>query len=176
MAVVLVVVVCGGDLSSDSIWFHLVTQIDEKRVVSSTGALTLSSVPKKMLVIGGGVIGLEMGSVWSRLGACLATCDFVFFLRSFFRFIVWLCVCVCCVQVPRSLSSNTLTAFCRPWTTRRPKRFSACWRSKSSSFASTPRCSRWTPRLPISSRSRWMPSKEAPRKSSPYDETPMIHR
>lgn len=43
--------------------------IDEKRIVSSTGALELKQVPKKMVVIGGGVIGLEMGSVWSRLGA-----------------------------------------------------------------------------------------------------------
>ena len=43
--------------------------IDEKNIVTSTGALSLQSVPKTMLVIGGGYIGLEMGSVWSRLGA-----------------------------------------------------------------------------------------------------------
>jgi dihydrolipoamide dehydrogenase len=43
--------------------------IDEKRVVSSTGVLELDEVPAKMLVIGGGYIGLEMSSVWSRLGA-----------------------------------------------------------------------------------------------------------
>ena len=43
--------------------------IDEKTVVSSTGALELASVPKKLLVIGAGVIGLELGSVWRRLGA-----------------------------------------------------------------------------------------------------------
>ncbi len=43
--------------------------IDEKQIVSSTGALALSEVPKKMLVIGAGVIGLELGSVWRRLGA-----------------------------------------------------------------------------------------------------------
>eukprot|EP00163_Fabomonas_tropica_P034044 TRINITY_DN9284_c0_g2_i1.p2 TRINITY_DN9284_c0_g2~~TRINITY_DN9284_c0_g2_i1.p2 ORF type:complete len:443 (-),score=185.60 TRINITY_DN9284_c0_g2_i1:215-1543(-) len=43
--------------------------IDEKRIVSSTGALDLTEVPKKLTVIGAGVIGLEMGSVWSRLGA-----------------------------------------------------------------------------------------------------------
>ncbi len=43
-------------------------EIDEKNIISSTGALTLSKVPKKMVVIGGGYIGLEMGSVWSRLG------------------------------------------------------------------------------------------------------------
>src|SRR6185312_7226601 len=44
-------------------------EIDEKRVVSSTGALALSSVPKKLLVVGAGVIGLELGSVWRRLGS-----------------------------------------------------------------------------------------------------------
>ena len=42
--------------------------IDEKQIVTSTGALSLSEIPKTMLVIGGGYIGLEMGSVWSRLG------------------------------------------------------------------------------------------------------------
>ncbi len=44
-------------------------EIDEKSVVSSTGALELSVVPKKLLVIGAGVIGLELGSVWRRLGS-----------------------------------------------------------------------------------------------------------
>ena len=43
--------------------------IDEKRIVSSTGALSLPDVPKRMAVIGAGYIGLELGSVWSRLGA-----------------------------------------------------------------------------------------------------------
>ncbi|MGH6735306.1 MAG: dihydrolipoyl dehydrogenase [Methyloceanibacter sp.] len=43
--------------------------IDEKRIVSSTGALSLPEVPKRMVVIGGGYIGLELGSVWSRLGS-----------------------------------------------------------------------------------------------------------
>ena len=43
--------------------------IDEKIIVSSTGALSLNAVPKKMIVIGAGVIGLELGSVWLRLGA-----------------------------------------------------------------------------------------------------------
>lgn len=43
--------------------------IDEKKVVSSTGALTLDNVPKTLLVIGAGVIGLELGSVWRRLGS-----------------------------------------------------------------------------------------------------------
>lgn len=44
-------------------------KFDEKRVVSSTGALALTEVPKTMIVVGGGVIGLELGSVWARLGA-----------------------------------------------------------------------------------------------------------
>ena len=44
-------------------------EIDEKVIVSSTGALKLDKVPNKMVVVGGGYIGLEMGSVWSRLGA-----------------------------------------------------------------------------------------------------------
>ncbi|MBX3041910.1 MAG: dihydrolipoyl dehydrogenase, partial [Bdellovibrionaceae bacterium] len=44
-------------------------KFDEKRVVSSTGALALSEVPKTLIVVGGGVIGLELGSVWARLGA-----------------------------------------------------------------------------------------------------------
>ena len=43
--------------------------IDEKRIVSSTGALSLPEVPKRLVVIGAGYIGLELGSVWSRLGA-----------------------------------------------------------------------------------------------------------
>ena len=44
-------------------------EIDEKSIVSSTGALTLATVPKKLLVIGAGIIGLEIGSVWRRLGS-----------------------------------------------------------------------------------------------------------
>ena len=44
-------------------------EVDEKRIVSSTGALDLPKVPKRMVVIGGGYIGLELGSVWSRLGS-----------------------------------------------------------------------------------------------------------
>jgi len=50
--------------------------IDEERVVSSTGALSLRQVPKKMVVIGGGIIGLEMGSVWRRLGAEVTVVEF----------------------------------------------------------------------------------------------------
>ena len=51
--------------------------IDEKIVVSSTGALSLNKVPKSMVVIGGGVIGLEMGSVWRRLGAEVTVIEFL---------------------------------------------------------------------------------------------------
>lgn len=51
--------------------------IDEKIVVSSTGALSLPKVPKHMVVIGGGVIGLELGSVWKRLGAEVTVVEFM---------------------------------------------------------------------------------------------------
>ncbi|MBT5074760.1 MAG: dihydrolipoyl dehydrogenase [Kordiimonadaceae bacterium] len=51
--------------------------IDEKIVVSSTGALSLAKVPKHMVVIGGGVIGLELGSVWKRLGADVTVVEFM---------------------------------------------------------------------------------------------------
>jgi dihydrolipoamide dehydrogenase len=51
--------------------------IDEKRIVSSTGALTLGEVPKSMVLVGGGVIGLEMGSVWQRLGAKVTVVEFL---------------------------------------------------------------------------------------------------
>ena len=50
---------------------------DEKKILSSTGALSLSSVPKKMVVVGGGYIGLEMGSVWSRLGTEVHVVEFL---------------------------------------------------------------------------------------------------
>ncbi|CEJ83289.1 dihydrolipoamide dehydrogenase, FAD/NAD(P)-binding, component of the 2-oxoglutarate dehydrogenase and the pyruvate dehydrogenase complexes [Hyphomicrobium sp. GJ21] len=52
-------------------------EIDEKRVVSSTGALELASVPRKLLVIGAGVIGLELGSVWRRLGADVLVVEYL---------------------------------------------------------------------------------------------------
>jgi len=52
-------------------------EIDEKNIVSSTGALSFSSVPKKLCVIGGGYIGLEMGSVWSRLGADVRVVEYL---------------------------------------------------------------------------------------------------
>jgi dihydrolipoamide dehydrogenase len=51
--------------------------IDEKTVVSSTGALSLASVPKHLLVVGAGVIGLELGSVWRRLGAKVTVVEFL---------------------------------------------------------------------------------------------------
>ena len=51
-------------------------KIDEKQIVSSTGALSLDKVPESMIVIGGGVIGLELGSVWSRLGAKVTVVEF----------------------------------------------------------------------------------------------------
>ncbi|XP_068660563.1 dihydrolipoyl dehydrogenase, mitochondrial-like [Aristolochia californica] len=50
--------------------------IDEKKIVSSTGALALSEVPKKLVVIGAGYIGLEMGSVWGRLGSEVTVVEF----------------------------------------------------------------------------------------------------
>jgi dihydrolipoamide dehydrogenase len=52
-------------------------EIDEKRIVSSTGALALDKVPEKLLVIGAGVIGLELGSVWRRLGSEVTVVEFL---------------------------------------------------------------------------------------------------
>jgi dihydrolipoamide dehydrogenase len=51
-------------------------KFDEKKIVSSTGALVLQQVPKEMVVVGGGVIGLELGSVWMRLGAQVTVVEF----------------------------------------------------------------------------------------------------
>ena len=51
--------------------------VDEKKIVTSTGALDLKKVPKKLVVIGGGVIGLEMGVVWRRLGAEVEVIEFL---------------------------------------------------------------------------------------------------
>jgi len=51
--------------------------IDEKQIVSSTGALALASVPRRLLVVGAGVIGLELGSVWRRLGAEVTVVEFL---------------------------------------------------------------------------------------------------
>jgi len=52
-------------------------EFDEKIIVSSTGALKFDQVPKKMVVVGGGYIGLEMGSVWSRLGTEVHVIEFL---------------------------------------------------------------------------------------------------
>ena len=52
-------------------------EIDEKRIITSTGAIALEKVPESMVVIGGGIIGLEMGSVWSRLGSKVTVVEFL---------------------------------------------------------------------------------------------------
>ena len=52
-------------------------EIDEKRIVSSTGALSLDKVPSSLLIVGAGVIGLELGSVWHRLGAQVTVVEFL---------------------------------------------------------------------------------------------------
>jgi dihydrolipoamide dehydrogenase len=52
-------------------------EIDEQRIVTSTGALELATVPKSMIVIGGGYIGLELGSVWRRLGADVTVVEYL---------------------------------------------------------------------------------------------------
>ncbi|HBH90591.1 dihydrolipoyl dehydrogenase [Ponticaulis sp.] len=52
-------------------------EIDEERIVTNTGALSLKEIPKKLTLIGAGVIGLEMGSVWSRLGAEVTVIEFL---------------------------------------------------------------------------------------------------
>ncbi|KAF4997061.1 hypothetical protein FDECE_12215 [Fusarium decemcellulare] len=52
-------------------------EIDEKRVITSTGAIALEEIPKTMTVIGGGIIGLEMASVWSRLGSKVTIVEFL---------------------------------------------------------------------------------------------------
>jgi dihydrolipoamide dehydrogenase len=51
--------------------------IDEKRIVSSTGALDLTQVPQKLVVVGAGIIGMELGSVWRRLGAQVTVVEFL---------------------------------------------------------------------------------------------------
>jgi dihydrolipoamide dehydrogenase len=67
-----IVVATGSDVA------HLPgVEIDEKTIVSSTGALSLPKVPKKVIVVGAGVIGLELGSVWRRLGAEVTVVEFL---------------------------------------------------------------------------------------------------
>ena len=55
-------------------------EINEKNIVSSTGALSFDKVPEKLAVIGGGYIGLEMGSVWSRLGSEVSVIEYLDFI------------------------------------------------------------------------------------------------
>src|SRR5204863_806960 len=50
---------------------------DEKQIVTSTGALALETVPEHLVIVGGGYIGLEMGSVWRRLGAKVTVVEFL---------------------------------------------------------------------------------------------------
>ncbi len=52
-------------------------EIDEKTIVSSTGALSFETVPQKLLIVGAGIIGLELGSVWSRLGAAVTVVEYL---------------------------------------------------------------------------------------------------
>lgn len=52
-------------------------EVDEKQIVTSTGAIALESVPKELVIIGAGVIGLELGSVWGRLGAKVTVIEFL---------------------------------------------------------------------------------------------------
>ena len=52
-------------------------EVDQKQIVDSTGALALSEVPKKLVVIGAGIIGLELGSVWRRLGAEVTVVEYL---------------------------------------------------------------------------------------------------
>jgi dihydrolipoamide dehydrogenase len=54
--------------------------IDEKNIVSSTGALSFTDVPKELIIIGGGYIGLEMGSIWSRLGSSVTVLEYLDFI------------------------------------------------------------------------------------------------
>ena len=56
---------------------HTLPQIDERTIISSTGALSLEAVPERLLLIGAGVIGLELGSVWSRLGSKVTAVEFL---------------------------------------------------------------------------------------------------
>lgn len=67
-----IVIATGSDVA------HLQgVEIDERQIVSSTGALELESVPSKMILIGAGVIGLELGSVWRRLGAKVEVIEYL---------------------------------------------------------------------------------------------------
>jgi dihydrolipoamide dehydrogenase len=67
-----IIIATGSDVSSIP-----ALPIDEERIVSSTGALSLKAVPPRMLVVGGGVIGLELGSVWARLGSRVTVIEYL---------------------------------------------------------------------------------------------------
>jgi len=69
-----IVIATGSDVAGVP---GLEIDIDEKTIVSSTGALELSKVPDSMIVVGGGVIGLEMGSVWNRLGTKITVVEYL---------------------------------------------------------------------------------------------------
>ena len=69
-----IVIATGSDIATPP---GVDVKFDEKIIVSSTGALSLDKVPGKMIVIGGGVIGLEMGSVWRRLGAEVVVVEYL---------------------------------------------------------------------------------------------------
>lgn len=69
-----IVIATGSDVAGIP---GLDVKIDEKVIVSSTGALELAKIPKKMIVVGGGVIGLEMGSVWNRLGTEIIVVEYL---------------------------------------------------------------------------------------------------
>jgi dihydrolipoamide dehydrogenase len=69
-----IVIATGSDIATPP---GVSVAFDEKVIVSSTGALTLEKVPAKMIVIGAGVIGLEMGSVWRRLGAEVTVIEYL---------------------------------------------------------------------------------------------------
>ena len=69
-----IIVATGSDIAGIP---GLKVEIDEKVIVSSTGALSLSKVPQRLVVVGAGVIGSELGSVWSRLGAKVTVVEFL---------------------------------------------------------------------------------------------------
>jgi dihydrolipoamide dehydrogenase len=69
-----IVIATGSDVAGIP---GVTVEIDEKVIVSSTGGIALEKVPAKMIVVGGGVIGLELGSVWSRLGAKVTVVEYL---------------------------------------------------------------------------------------------------
>jgi dihydrolipoamide dehydrogenase len=69
-----IVIATGSDVAGIP---GVAVEIDEKVIVSSTGGIALEKVPSKMIVVGGGVIGLELGSVWSRLGAKVTVVEYL---------------------------------------------------------------------------------------------------